>query len=184
MEYTSLFETKFGTGIVFSSAKGICRVLLPAVDADCRYEQAAAGISSPLTELTSDMLNKYFKGVPQNFATLSVDLDELTLFRSEILQHIRSIPFGKVMSYGEVAAMVGLSGAARAIGGAMASNPVPIIIPCHRIVGANGKLTGFSAPGGIKLKKYLLQMEGVEFQGEGVRQKNDGYKQGKVGMKI
>jgi len=64
--------------------------------------------------------------------------------------------------------------------GTMGSNPVPIIIPCHRVVAANGNLTGFTAPGGLTIKKILLQLERIEFKGERVRVKNDSYKQEKL----
>ncbi|OGR29894.1 MAG: hypothetical protein A2X83_09110 [Desulfuromonadales bacterium GWD2_54_10] len=67
--------------------------------------------------------------------------------------------------------MAGAPRAARAIGGALAANPVPVIIPCHRIVAGSGKLTGYSAPGGIKMKEILLRMERVEFKGEVVCKK-------------
>jgi methylated-DNA-[protein]-cysteine S-methyltransferase len=112
------------------------------------------------------MLMQYFKGKRQQFDNIPVDLNLSGTFRLHVLELIRSIPFGVVKSYGEVAHLAGSPGAARAVGGAMASNPVPIIIPCHRVIAANGSLTGFSAPGGIKIKKYLLQMEGIEFKGE------------------
>ena len=180
MQYSSMFETKFGVGMVFSSEKGICRVLLPST-ASVGYQNCNE--SSSLTEQAASMLKSYFKGACPNFATLPVDLDRLSLFQARILQLIRAIPFGEVRSYGGVAYMADLKGGARAIGGAMAANPVPVIIPCHRVVGANGKLTGFTAPGGLKLKKYLLLMEGVEFQGEVIRQNIDSYKQEKIGMK-
>jgi methylated-DNA-[protein]-cysteine S-methyltransferase len=112
------------------------------------------------------MLTKYFKGVPQPFETIALDYNVAGGFRRRILEYIRSIPFGKIQSYGQVAAAAGSPRAARAVGGAMASNPLPIIIPCHRVVAGNGRLTGYSAPGGLMVKKLLLQMEGVEFQGE------------------
>jgi methylated-DNA-[protein]-cysteine S-methyltransferase len=94
-----------------------------------------------------------------------VDLSLLTEFRKRILMLIRAIPYGEVRSYCDVAVLAGLPRAARAVGGAMAANPVPVIIPCHRIVAGNGRLTGYSAIGGLKMKDILLRMEGVEFKG-------------------
>ena len=185
MQFKSTFDFRYGIGMVFSSTIGICRVLLPSEDsAFNQLESRFSGYpSSLLTEQTAIMLKEYFKGVCQDFSGLPVDLGDLSQFRARILQLIRAIPFGEVWSYGYVAKMADFPGGARAIGGAMASNPVPIIIPCHRVVGANGKLTGFTAPGGLKLKKILLQMEGVEFKGEVVSRNIDSYKQDKVGMK-
>jgi methylated-DNA-[protein]-cysteine S-methyltransferase len=186
MEQVSLFETAFGAGAVVASEKGICRVLLPGEGAVQSYERIAASnpVPSGLTERAALKLTSYFKGEQQTFDDLPVDLRGLSSFRARILHLIRAIPYGAVRSYGEVAAMAGVPGAARAIGGAMASNPVPIIIPCHRVVAANGRLTGYSAPGGVAVKKILLQMEHVEFKGEGVRLEHESYKQGKIGMKI
>ena len=71
----------------------------------------------------------------------------------------RDIRFGQTVSYGRLAEMAGKPGAARAVGRALAKNPLPLIIPCHRVICANGKIGGFSAPGGVTLKKRLLQLE-------------------------
>lgn len=185
MEYASLFETGFGRGVVIASARGVCAVVLPDSDGVSPAEQAAlsGAATSPLTERVAGMLESYFKGECQDFADIPVDLRRLSPFRARILSLVREIPCGEVRSYGEVAAIAGVPRAARAVGGAMASNPVPIIIPCHRVIAANGNLTGFTAPGGMAVKKILLQMEGVEFKGGQVRRKTDCYKQDKVGIK-
>jgi methylated-DNA-[protein]-cysteine S-methyltransferase len=115
------------------------------------------------------MFQQYFNGVAQPFENILVDVYVGGEFRQRVLHLIRSIGWGEVRSYGEVALLAGAPGAARAVGGAMAANPVPVVIPCHRVVSCNGRLTGFSAPGGIALKKYLLQLEGVQVAGERVR---------------
>jgi methylated-DNA-[protein]-cysteine S-methyltransferase len=73
--------------------------------------------------------------------------------------------------------LAGAPGAARAIGGAMASNPLPVIIPCHRVVAGDGRLTGYTAPGGIACKEYLLRLEDVEIKGQRIFLKNESYKQ-------
>ena len=80
-----------------------------------------------------------------------------TPFREKVLTALQQIPYGETRSYGEVAVQVGNSLAARAVGGAAHHNPIPIIIPCHRLIGASGQLTGFAA--GLKTKKYLLDLE-------------------------
>jgi methylated-DNA-[protein]-cysteine S-methyltransferase len=86
-------------------------------------------------------------------------MDGFTPFQQRVYRAVMKIPFGEVMSYGGIARMIGQPEAARGIGGAMARNPLPIIIPCHRVVGSSGKLTGYSAPGGIASKSWLLEME-------------------------
>lgn len=92
-----------------------------------------------------------------DLSLMKVKLDG-TEFQKKVWRKIRSIPPGKVMTYGEVAKMVGNPGAARAVGSAMKSNKVPLLIPCHRVVGSSG-LGGYSAHGGIKTKRKLLEAE-------------------------
>lgn len=168
MEFVSLFETGLGTGAVVASDQGLRKVCLPHDSAHACFVRDGLDRLSPsvLTERVARSLERYFTGEPQNFEILPVDIDMSGEFRRHVLGLIRSIPFGVVKSYGEVAVLAGSPGAARAVGGAMASNPVPIIIPCHRVIAGNGRLTGFSAPGGLDMKKFLLQMEGIEFKGE------------------
>ncbi len=100
-------------------------------------------------------LDAYFAGQLKHFdLALTV---QSTVFQGKILDALRQIPYGQTRSYGELATQTGHPGAARAVGGAAHCNPIPIIIPCHRLIGANGNLTGFAA--GLKVKKYLLDLE-------------------------
>lgn len=166
MNYASLFETDLGVGAVQAGDDGICRVYLPEGDDDA-YRRAFRGVPrSELTQRVAELLKRYFKGERQTFNDIPVDLAVATPFRRRILELIRAIPFGEVRTYGQVAGWAGAPGAARAIGGAMACNPLPVIIPCHRVVAGDGSLTGYSAPGGITRKEYLLRMEHVEFKGQ------------------
>lgn len=163
----SWYQTKFGTGAVLAAEAGICRVLLPFGDQCGGMAIPDLAILKPSahTEHAAGLLKLYFMGKPQPFENITVDIGSVTQFRRRILTLIRDIAYGTTMSYAQVAAMAGVSGGARAIGGAMASNPVPIIIPCHRVIASDGRLTGYTAPGGTDSKKILLQMEGVEFKG-------------------
>lgn len=86
-------------------------------------------------------------------------------FRDKVYRLIRTIPKGKVATYGQVAALVGSPGAARAVGLCMKTNPDAPHTPCHRIVASNGSLTGYSAEGGVIRKKQMLIEEGVQFRG-------------------
>jgi methylated-DNA-[protein]-cysteine S-methyltransferase len=88
----------------------------------------------------------------------SLDLSDLTGFQRAVLEAARSIPYGEVRSYGWLAQRVGRPRAARAVGQALARNPVPIVVPCHRVIGGDGGLTGFS--GGLGMKRRLLEIEG------------------------
>lgn len=176
MNCASLFETCLGVGVVQAGDGGVCLVHLPAGDDSYRKEFKDVP-PSELTQRAAEMLKRYFKGERQTFDDIPVDLSAVTPFRRRILELIRSIPFGEVRTYGQVAGLAGAPGAARAIGGAMASNPLPVIIPCHRVVAGDGRLTGYTAPGGIACKEYLLRLEHVEFIGQRIFLKNDSYKQ-------
>ncbi|MCC6905801.1 MAG: methylated-DNA--[protein]-cysteine S-methyltransferase [Anaerolineae bacterium] len=107
-------------------------------------------------------IEAYFRG--EFHFDLPVDLDMLTPFQREVLRVVASIPAGAVMTYREVAAAVGRPRASRAVGNAVARNPVPIVIPCHRVVASNGLLGGYSGGGGIRDKISLLRLEGAPVQ--------------------
>jgi methylated-DNA-[protein]-cysteine S-methyltransferase len=103
-------------------------------------------------------LHEYFSGKPVRF-DVHFDPAGLTPFCLKVLRACARIPYGRTETYGQLARQVGNPGAARAVGRAMSCNPVPIIIPCHRVITAQGRLGGFSAEQGVGLKRWLLQME-------------------------
>jgi methylated-DNA-[protein]-cysteine S-methyltransferase len=88
-----------------------------------------------------------------------LDLGGLTAFQRRVLELVARIPRGESRTYGQIARAAGKPGAARAVGAALRANPFPVLIPCHRVIGAGGKLTGFTAPGGISAKRRMLAME-------------------------
>ncbi len=101
--------------------------------------------------------------IKKNPIDIKIDLDyNPTDFQQCVYNEALNIPFGKTISYGELAERINNPKAARAVGGALGKNPFPILIPCHRIVGSNGKLTGFSAIDGIELKRKLIDFEQEE----------------------
>jgi methylated-DNA-[protein]-cysteine S-methyltransferase len=99
-------------------------------------------------------------GVRIDFRNVPVVLNGLSVFAKRVLTACRGIRFGQTVSYGRLAEMAGKPGAARAVGRILAKNPLPLIIPCHRVICTNGSLGGFSATGGVKLKKRMLKLEG------------------------
>ena len=166
-DYHSYFFTRYGVGVVSASDLGVTGVELPDVtrcDTDSHQERHAFE-SSAISAHAAQLLQRYFNGEHVDFNDIPVDLSTLPPFRQKVLNVIRKLVFGEISSYGKVAELCGSRRAARAVGGALASNPIPVIIPCHRVMALNGGLTGFSAPGGVSAKKVLLQLEGIEFKG-------------------
>ncbi|QWV98328.1 methylated-DNA--[protein]-cysteine S-methyltransferase [Geomonas nitrogeniifigens] len=169
----TIYETSVGYGVLAASGKGVVAHHLPygTASAGDALELAAtlypqASGESALTAQGAALLQRYFAGERVVF-DLPLDLDGCTPFQKEVYRVVASIPYGSVFSYQEVADACGSPRGARAIGGAMARNLLPIIIPCHRVVGASGVMTGFTAPGGTDSKRGLLLMEGVNFDAEG-----------------
>ena len=104
-------------------------------------------------------LQAYASGAPEDFGNVPIETGTLTEFQRRVIRHCRQIPLAKTLTYGQLAARAGYPGAARAVGNCMASNPIPLIVPCHRVVAAGGRLGGYSAPGGTRLKRRLLDLE-------------------------
>jgi len=104
-------------------------------------------------------LDQYFNGRRHEF-DIDVDLSGLTPFQTKVLVATAKIPFGSVSTYGQIARRAGNERASRAAGGALNHNPIPIVVPCHRVVGSNGALVGYA--GGLDTKRRLLAIEGAD----------------------
>ena len=115
--------------------------------------------SSPVLDKARKQLGEYFAGKRKSFQ-VPVSL-EGTEFQRSVWSAVDGIPFGQVLSYGEVGHETGRPTAGRAVGGAVGANPVPIIIPCHRVLAADGRITGYSGGNGIETKAWLLDHEGI-----------------------
>ncbi len=170
MHSYAIFETTAGfCGIAWSEA-GIGRFQLPtATGAGTerlllrRLPDARPGDAPSEVAETMAMVKRYFAGEDVDFSGARLDLDgQSTLFR-DIYQALRQVGRGQTTTYGALAKAVGADGweAARVVGQAMATNPVALIIPCHRCLAAGGKIGGFSAPGGEFSKLRMLELEGV-----------------------
>ncbi|MBN2503332.1 MAG: methylated-DNA--[protein]-cysteine S-methyltransferase [Anaerolineales bacterium] len=117
------------------------------------HQKVAAGLAQ---------LNEFLEGKRQSF-DLPIDWAGMTDFQVAVRQATMAIPFGETSTYGDVAASVDRPGAARAVGRVQATNPLPLVVPCHRVLGADGGLHGYGGSGGLKTKAWLLNLEGAQF---------------------
>jgi methylated-DNA-[protein]-cysteine S-methyltransferase len=165
----SIFDTELGWFGLMGCGDAVQRIFLGHLSAEQVRRAAAStlatvGVEEPPNENDWNpklrrALQDFARGIPTHFAEVKLDLAESTPFRKRVLEQTRKIAYGQRLTYGELAARAGKPGAARAVGSVMASNPLPIVIPCHRVVASGGALGGFSAPQGIELKRRLLEME-------------------------
>lgn len=117
----------------------------------------------PLIAAVIARCQRQLAGDPQDFSDVPIDGTRLAAFARGVYEETRRIPAGRTATYGDLARRLGFPpGASRAVGAALGANPIPLLIPCHRVVAANGKMTGFSAPGGVALKVRLLALERAE----------------------
>jgi methylated-DNA-[protein]-cysteine S-methyltransferase len=150
---------------LLSSEKGLCYIGLSRQSDRCIkdfikkwFPDATIRKGGAVNKEAARQIKAYFNGKLRKF-TVKLDL-RVKGFYGKVLQKVKAIPYGKTRTYGEIAAALGNPGAARAVGGANSSNPIPIIIPCHRVVAANG-LGGYG--GGLNLKGTLLRLEHSSF---------------------
>ncbi|TFD31244.1 methylated-DNA--[protein]-cysteine S-methyltransferase [Cryobacterium cryoconiti] len=118
---------------------------------------------SPLLARAARQLTEYFAGTRTSF-DLPVRPQGGTAFQNGVWQRLSELGFGEVTSYGELGLSLGKPGAGRAVGGAVGANPVPILIGCHRVLAANGRITGYSGGSGVPTKVWLLHHEGIEYR--------------------
>jgi methylated-DNA-[protein]-cysteine S-methyltransferase len=133
------------------------------VEQRLRHEQRGAEWTrSPLVTDAADEIGRYLDGEPIDLSRIPVVYGAHTPFQNQVVTALRRVHYGRTVTYGELAELAGAPSAARAVGTVMSRNPVPLLIPCHRVVGAGGALGGFSAPQGTQLKRALLAMEAGE----------------------
>ena len=154
------FETTIGRCGVRWTEVGIAEVLMPGTRGPGgeRLEAASSEVPESVRRAIAGMV-ALLDGEPQDLRWVSLDERHLDAFRRGVYAATREIAPGSTASYGEIARAVGEPRAAREVGVALAQNPFPIIVPCHRVLAATGALHGFSAPGGIATKRRMLEIE-------------------------
>jgi methylated-DNA-[protein]-cysteine S-methyltransferase len=173
MDQYHVFDSFLGLCGIVWSPKGVTRVQLPERDTSALHARMPKGERQEREGLPRDVaravakLTRYFEGEKVDFVDLSLDLSACSAFNREVYEAARLVSWGETATYGELARRAGSPGAARAVGHALARNPVAIVIPCHRILSAGAKIGGFSAHGGIALKERLLGLEGVRRRTQG-----------------
>jgi methylated-DNA-[protein]-cysteine S-methyltransferase len=156
-------DSPVGDLFVAVSDRGLCTISYDA-DPEGKLEQLARGFGARVLrapraiDVTKRELDEYFEGKRRSF-DLDVDLRLTRDFGRAVLKELAAVPFGEVTTYGALAARAGKPRAARAVGTIMNRNPIPIVLPCHRVVGANGSLVGYA--GGLERKELLLKLEGA-----------------------
>ena len=173
LAYT-LFDTALGRCAIAWTERGIVRIQFPdasdakairrlAMDDDLTLTEPPPAVARAIAQVI-----RHLRGDAQDFRDMPLDLSGVAEFHLRVYKSARKIPSGKTVSYGELASRIGAPGAARAVGQALGKNPLPIVVPCHRVLAANGKVGGFSAYGGVGTKRRILAVEGVELD-DGVR---------------
>ena len=161
-----VFDTALGPAAVAGGNRGVCGVVLPGLT---RKELAKEVVRRfpGATESTRGLrgaataIRKYFESGRLGGRRAKLDLDGVTGLRRKVYDALAEVPAGETVTYAELARRSGHPGAHRSVGSAVARNPVPLLIPCHRVVRVDGGLGGFTAEGGIDLKRWMLELEGA-----------------------
>ena len=169
---SALFDPAIGRCAIAWGARGITRCALPAASEEALRRYIAGGRAQaeqpapPAIAAAITRIVALLAGARDDLRDLVLDLDDIPEFHRRVFATARAIAPGNTVTYGELARRLGTPGAARAVGQALGANPFPIVVPCHRIVAADGSLGGFSAPGGARTKRRMLQIEGAIAQGD------------------
>jgi methylated-DNA-[protein]-cysteine S-methyltransferase len=163
----TLFDTTIGPCGIAWSERAVTRLQLPGPNpraTEQRLRAAGAhspGVPPPDIERIVANVQLYLSGQKIDFSSIALDLAGVSPFHQTIYRAARAVPWGHTATYGDLAHQIGAPDGARAVGQALGRNPVPIIIPCHRILAKGDKLRGFSAYGGIVTKERLLVLENL-----------------------
>lgn len=156
--YASVFKTRHGwCGIVYNEKGGIERFYLPT--SKSKLNKYVKGFVRKKITGIEARICVYFNGGKIDFSGVECALDRCPPFHKKVYKKLMKVPYGKTVTYAELAKMVGNPKASRAVGSAMAKNPLPLIIPCHRVIKSNGEIGNFSSDRGPALKCTMINME-------------------------
>lgn len=160
----SAWATAWGPIGAVSGEKGLRRIVLPYYQMEpllqlLAWEHPACVRDDKAFEALIALTRDYFNAKAADFSQVLCDIPHESTFSGKVLRAVREIPQGQTRTYSALALQVGLPDAARAVGTAVGKNPVPLVIPCHRVIHVGGSVNGFSAPGGVELKKRMLELE-------------------------
>ena len=169
----ALFDTAIGRCGLAWGERGVAGIQLPeAGERETRARMLqrfpVAGEEAPPPEVQSviDCIVALLRGEASDLSGIALDMGQVPAFHRRVYEAARAIPPGKTLSYGDIARRVGAPGAARAVGQALGRNPFPVVVPCHRVLAAGGKIGGFSAQGGVTTKRRMLAIEGARLNGD------------------
>jgi methylated-DNA-[protein]-cysteine S-methyltransferase len=161
-----VFETPIGSGGISWSERGVSGIQMPEPDAASirarlqrRFPQVRESLPPPHIQHAIDEITRLLRGESSDLSFVDLDVDRVPPFERQVYELARRIPPGETLTYGQLATRLGDPLLARDVGQALARNPFPIVVPCHRVVAAGGKLGGFSARGGVATKQRLLAIE-------------------------
>lgn len=162
--FYSTFRTRWGWFGLCGNDRGLIRTCLPWKEKQVVEESLLENVDNPTADPgylkpLQDFVITYFEGSYADFSRVSVCLDGFTDFQRKVLSALQKVKYGKSITYAKLAEKAGSPKAVRAIGQVMARNPLPLIVPCHRVIRKDGSLGGFSAIGGIDIKKKMLALE-------------------------
>ena len=164
----AVFDTAIGACGIAWGERGVTHAWLPDRDAAALRRRIARRLpegreANAPEEIRPaiDGIVGLLEGAASDLSAVPLDLDGIPDFHRRVYALTRAIPAGETLSYGEIARRLGDPSQARAVGAALGANPIPILIPCHRVLAANGKTGGFSAPGGVSTKLRILEIEGA-----------------------
>ena len=160
----TVFNTSCGFFAFISANGALLHTFLPAKNKQKQLRNIFGSypeviVDNLCLEGVQNLITDYYNGICVDFTAVEINLENYTKFSRKILTSLRSVKYGQTITYGQLAEKAGYPNAARAAGTVLAKNPLPLIIPCHRVICANGDIGNFTAEGGTATKKHMLELE-------------------------